>query len=163
MIPATVSLFSGAGGESVGKHLALEELGIPSREIPSHAINHWDLAVATHGRNLPWISVHQEDITKVSAKTYGLKGSWPSGTVFEFDDESDGVGSRVRLKDRAGSDPAEWPADLRVREFPKGETSQSSERPCLACGTVGIGFGYCAECQKSGKADQFARGIRSQP
>jgi DNA (cytosine-5)-methyltransferase 1 len=70
---STVSLFCGGGGESVGKHLALEELGIPSREIPSHAINHWDLAVATHGRNLPWISVHQEDITQVTAKTYGLK------------------------------------------------------------------------------------------
>lgn len=23
------------------------------------------------------------------------------------------------LNDRAGADPAEWPADLRVREFPK--------------------------------------------
>jgi hypothetical protein len=25
---------------------------------------------------------------------------------------------RVRLHDRAGADPAEWPADLRVRQFP---------------------------------------------
>lgn len=28
------------------------------------------------------------------------------------------LGSRQGLKDRAGADPAEWPADLRVREFP---------------------------------------------
>jgi protein gp37 len=26
---------------------------------------------------------------------------------------------RVKLKDRAGADPSEWPADLRVQEFPK--------------------------------------------
>lgn len=73
MIPNTVSLFCGAGGESLGKHLAFEELGIPTRELCGHAINHWDLAVATHGRNFPWISVHQEDITQVTAATYGLE------------------------------------------------------------------------------------------
>lgn len=73
MKPSTVSLFCGAGGESVGKHLALEELGIPVRDLPTHAINHWDLAVATHGLNLPWVQVHQEDIAQVSATTYGLE------------------------------------------------------------------------------------------
>ena len=62
MIPNTVSLFCGAGGESLGKHLAFEELGIPTRDLCGHAINHWDLAVATHGLNFPWISVHQEDM-----------------------------------------------------------------------------------------------------
>lgn len=45
MTATTVSLFCGAGGESVGKHLALEELGIAARDLPSHAINHWELAV----------------------------------------------------------------------------------------------------------------------
>ena len=73
MIPNTVSLFCGAGGESLGKHLAFEELGIPTRDLCGHAINHWDLAVATHGINFPWINVHQEDITQVSAATYGLE------------------------------------------------------------------------------------------
>lgn len=71
--PTTVSLFCGGGGESVGKHLALEELGARTHEITAHAINHWDLAVATHGLNLPWVSVHQEDVTQVSAQTYGLR------------------------------------------------------------------------------------------
>jgi site-specific DNA-cytosine methylase len=71
--PNTVSLFCGDGGESIGKHLAFEELGIEAADITAHAINHWDLAVATHGLNLPAVLVHQEDITKVSAKTYGLK------------------------------------------------------------------------------------------
>jgi protein gp37 len=28
------------------------------------------------------------------------------------------LGSRVRMKDRKGGDPAEWPAELRVREWP---------------------------------------------
>jgi DNA (cytosine-5)-methyltransferase 1 len=71
--PSTVSLFCGAGGESLGKHLAFEELGIPVQDMTSHALNHWDLAVATHGRNFPWIQVHQEDITAVTAADYGLE------------------------------------------------------------------------------------------
>lgn len=73
MTPNTVSLFCGAGGESLGKHLAFEELGIPTRDLCGHAINHWDLAVSTHGRNFPWIRVHQEDITAVTARDFGLE------------------------------------------------------------------------------------------
>jgi DNA (cytosine-5)-methyltransferase 1 len=69
----TVSLFCGAGGESLGKKLAFEELGIDANEMHAHAINHWDLAVATHGLNLPGIMVHREDISRVTAKTYGLE------------------------------------------------------------------------------------------
>ena len=75
MMPAivsTVSLFCGAGGESLGKHAAFEELGMPASMI-SHAVNHWDLAVQAHGRNLPDVQVHQEDILEVTAATYGLK------------------------------------------------------------------------------------------
>ena len=68
----TVSLFCGAGGESLGRKLAFEELGIPVRDTLTHAINHWDLAVATHGLNLPGVVVHREDVTRVTAKTYGL-------------------------------------------------------------------------------------------
>jgi hypothetical protein len=48
----------------------------------------------------------------------GSEGTWPGGTVFEFDDEGDGTGSRVKLKDRAGADPGEWPEDLRIRQLP---------------------------------------------
>lgn len=69
----TVSLFCGAGGESLGKDLAFRELGLDVRDMCAHAINHWDLAVAAHGLNLPWISVHREDIRHVTARTYGLE------------------------------------------------------------------------------------------
>jgi len=72
MKPTTVSLFCGAGGESAGKELAFRDLGIDTRDWTSHAINHWDLAVATHGANFPGIQVHQEDITKVTAATFGV-------------------------------------------------------------------------------------------
>ena len=71
-LPTTVSLFCGAGGESAGKELAFRDLGIDTTTWDSHAINHWDLAVATHGANFPGIHVHQEDITKVTAATYGI-------------------------------------------------------------------------------------------
>lgn len=73
MTPTSVSLFCGAGGESAGKHLAFQELGIESHDMLAHALNHWDLAVACHGRNFPWIHVHQEDITAVTAADFGLE------------------------------------------------------------------------------------------
>ena len=72
MNPTTVSLFCGAGGESAGKELAFRDLGINTTDWASHAINHWDLAVATHHNNFPSIHVHQEDITQVTAATYGV-------------------------------------------------------------------------------------------
>jgi DNA (cytosine-5)-methyltransferase 1 len=73
MIPSTVSLFCGAGGESAGKELAFRELGLDSLGMLSHAFNHWDLAVAAHGRNFPHIHVHQEDITAITAADFGLQ------------------------------------------------------------------------------------------
>lgn len=68
----TVSLFCGAGGESAGKELAFRDLGVRTVDMLSHAVNHWDLAVAVHGRNFPHIHVHQEDITEVTAADFGL-------------------------------------------------------------------------------------------
>lgn len=71
--PTTVSLFCGAGGESAGKELAFRDLGLRTQDMLSHAVNHWDLAVATHGANFPHIHVHQEDITEVTARDFGLQ------------------------------------------------------------------------------------------
>jgi protein gp37 len=38
--------------------------------------------------------------------------------VYGFTEEYQGAHCRVPLHDRAGADPAEWPEDLRVQEFP---------------------------------------------
>jgi protein gp37 len=43
---------------------------------------------------------------------------WPDGTIFEQGGH-DGALVRVRLKDRKGGNPSEWPTDLRVRRFPE--------------------------------------------
>ena len=45
-------------------------------------------------------------------------GACVSGQVVHPDNEGYGV-SGVRLEDRKGADPAEWPEDLRVREMPQ--------------------------------------------
>jgi len=48
--------------------------------------------------------------------------SWPMGTDVEHHQEDTGYQGapvRVRLVDRKGGDPAEWPADLRVRQWPE--------------------------------------------
>ena len=48
---------------------------------------------------------------------------WPEPDVEHnihgFREEYQGADCRIRLRDRKGGDPAEWPADLRVREFPR--------------------------------------------
>lgn len=44
-------LFCGAGGTSKGLALACEQLGI---QVDLTAINHWDVAIATHKQNHPW-------------------------------------------------------------------------------------------------------------
>lgn len=49
------------------------------------------------------------------------ESEWPIGTVFSGLCRHIGTewqGRSVRLKDKSGSDPAEWPVDLRVREYP---------------------------------------------
>lgn len=69
----TASLFCGAGGESAGRELAFEQLGIDTRRFNGLALNHWDLAVGVHGRNFPHVKVVQEDITQVSASDFGLR------------------------------------------------------------------------------------------
>lgn len=50
---------------------------------------------------------------------------WPEGTAdeliwepFGYVDQAQGASVRIKLRDRAGADPNEWPEDLRVREFP---------------------------------------------
>ena len=48
-----------------------------------------------------------------------VEPGWPLGRVFEADDSGEMV--RVRLRDRKGGDPQEWPSDLRVRETPTGD------------------------------------------
>jgi protein gp37 len=48
--------------------------------------------------------------------------SWPMDTRVETlaEENYQGQPLRVHLRDRKGGDPSEWPADLRVREFPRG-------------------------------------------
>jgi protein gp37 len=46
---------------------------------------------------------------------------WPAPIGWDEHDGQPMLGSKVRLpfRDRSGADPAEWPEDLRVREFPR--------------------------------------------
>ena len=47
--------------------------------------------------------------------------TWPAGTMLGNQTGDPRLNGRVfRLRDRKGGDPAEWPEDLRVREFPGG-------------------------------------------
>lgn len=46
--------------------------------------------------------------------------------VYGYREEYQGADVRVRLRDSAGGDMAEWPADLRVREFPTAMAAPST-------------------------------------
>lgn len=85
----TVHLFCGAGGESAGHELAFRQLGLDVSRMRAHALNHWDLAVAVHGLNFPWIRVRQESIESVTAADFGLAGRrvnllWASPSCVHF-------------------------------------------------------------------------------
>ena len=54
-------------------------------------------------------------MTSLRGGRYGEQAEHnPDGYVAEYQ----GAPIRLRLNDRKGGDPSEWPADLRVREFP---------------------------------------------
>ena len=44
--------------------------------------------------------------------------NWPKGTRWTPDDSGEHIEDWIKLRDRAGADPAEWPSDLQVQEFP---------------------------------------------
>ena len=54
-----------------------------------------------------------DDLIGLRVKGHGFYLRWPQ----RYCDEDERIS--VDLKDRAGADPAEWPEDLRVREFPR--------------------------------------------
>jgi protein gp37 len=51
----------------------------------------------------------------------GADDRWPAGTEADFDsgDRMQGALVRIRLKNRKGNEPGEWPSELRIRQFPK--------------------------------------------
>jgi len=67
----TFSLFSGFGGETLGKQLALKELGL-AEQCTFWAINHWQVAIETLKRNFPHALTFCEDITQVDALGIGI-------------------------------------------------------------------------------------------
>ncbi len=49
--------------------------------------------------------------------------NWPTGTMYregKYSEPCQGALLEIKLKDRKGGDPEEWPTDLRIREFPGG-------------------------------------------
>lgn len=51
----------------------------------------------------------------------GSPREWPGNTDFDSEstDDYQGAPTRILLRDRKGGDMAEWPGDLRLREFPR--------------------------------------------
>jgi hypothetical protein len=47
-----------------------------------------------------------------------FRNDWPSGPGITYEKVGETDYWRVKLTDKKGGDPAEWPEDLRVREFP---------------------------------------------
>lgn len=115
-----VDLFCGAGGADLGTHLALKELGITAGDVRALAVNHWQLAVSVHGLNLPWISVKQEDIEKVSAKTFRLREIdllWASPSCVHHSRARGGKPSSDQQRSHAWEVLERWIEKSRVKVF----------------------------------------------
>lgn len=67
-----VDLFCGAGGTSAGLKKACEELGY---NLELLAINHWDIAIATHSQNHPYAQHICENIDNVNPRKAVPRGS----------------------------------------------------------------------------------------
>lgn len=65
-------------------------------------------------------------VKQVGAQPFEEQGQcsrWPRGTGVSFDEMREQERVTYRLKDSKGGDPAEWPEDLRVREYPTVTTT----------------------------------------
>lgn len=58
-------MFCGAGGTSTGVLQAAQELGIPVNLV---ALNHWELAIATHSENHPGVNHYNADLSNVDPR-----------------------------------------------------------------------------------------------
>lgn len=58
------------------------------------------------GGNVRWMPAH------------GSSGQWQDHVRFDYERRGEASAHRIVLRDPKGGDPAEWPEDLRVREFP---------------------------------------------
>lgn len=59
-------LFCGAGGTSTGLLKAAQQLGLNVQLI---AVNHWDIAIATHSLNHPNVTHYQSDLEKIDPRS----------------------------------------------------------------------------------------------
>lgn len=65
--PIVLDLFCGAGGESQGLMQAFRERDL---EVELYAVNHWELAIETHGLNHPEAYHYVEDVFTGTAKKH---------------------------------------------------------------------------------------------
>ncbi len=61
-------LFCGAGGTSTGMVNALQGMGYRIEDIDLLAVNHWDMAIATHSANHPWARHLCENLDNVNPR-----------------------------------------------------------------------------------------------
>jgi DNA (cytosine-5)-methyltransferase 1 len=61
-------LFCGAGGTSTGMVNALKGMGYQVEDIDLLAVNHWDMAIATHSANHPWARHLCENLDNVNPR-----------------------------------------------------------------------------------------------
>lgn len=101
--------------------------GAKARTFPIH----WARTAVDHARKLgaaPFVKQLGSNV--IDRNDAGFMGDgddlWPSGTddklehdPFGYREEYQGAPVRVRLENRAGADPSEWPIDLRIQEFPQ--------------------------------------------
>jgi hypothetical protein len=135
-----VDMFCGAGGTGQGIKETLEELGLKARMF---AINHWEVAVNTHARNIPEAEHICEPVEKVDPLRLIPDGKSEGGSTMKYTarliTESETMslskhletnGKREKCHDKAGKllEEAVITADGYIHRFRAGLLDGSTEK-----------------------------------
>ena len=128
LISAADILISGGQIDTAGGNLLLDSGTSPAAVKPTLAGTDVTVGTLSFGSDLQFAiagAVADTDYTQLNVVgSVNLTGAYFSnGIEYTFPTTVLAAGGRLVLEDPKGGDMAEWPADLRVREFPKGSAA----------------------------------------
>ena len=124
LAPVDLSIYIGAGAGHRGSFMALHHEARHRR--PSWIILGGESGARARAIDLGWIRSLRDQArhagVAVFVKQFGSVSTWGDDDMRAMRQKARRLtfaGTEVSLNDGHGGDPSEWPADLRVREFPR--------------------------------------------
>lgn len=117
--------------DSMGRLDALRMVPAVCRFVSAEPVVDRDLSfgVGSNLRGINWLIIGGESLQRGKAREFDLdtchrligeaRAAGTAPFVKQLGAHPVWAGARIKLRDRAGADPSEWPPELRVREFPE--------------------------------------------